>query len=379
MKTITNGTGQISICTLLLFLSCFLFSLNSYSQKVQWMSTDVWNNGVWTNSGKSINTYDGNGYLTHDLTQNFITSWQNVVQNNYTNNPDGTVQQKNSELWSTASSKWEPYNRTTYTYTPAKKVLTATSENYYDPSWVYFSKEIYEYDGNNNQTKILTQNYDFVSPWKDASQTIYVNNPDGTVSQSTDQIWNLNAWKNTNRTTYTYTNSKITTELSEKWNGTTWENESLETYNYDSNGHVIHNLSQSWKAGAWKNESQSNITNNTNGSIHQIIYQYWNDKNVWENTYRVTFNYDALGVDEHNFDKSFTFSPNPAQDKITIKTDENIVGSKYVITDQLGRQTLNGTITEPETVIDVEQFSNGIYFIQIGQKTNESIKKLVKK
>jgi len=281
-------------------------------------------------------------------------------------------------LWNTTSNGWEKSVRTTYTYTAAKKVLTAESEFWYDPDWMPTSKQIYTYDGNNYLTKVLTQTYDFISPWKDISQITHINNLDGTVSQSVIEAWDVNAWKYRTRITYTYNNSKLVTELTEKWFSTGWENFTKETSDYDSSGFLTHTLSQNWIAGSWKNAEQFNITNYPNGAPYQIVSQFWNSSDLWENTYRTTFNINALGVDEHGFEKSFTFYPNPAQDKITIKTDDNNMGVKYVVTDQLGRQFSNGTITDQETIIDVDQFSNGIYFIQIGQNKNK-VFKMIKK
>ena len=72
MKTqITFGTGHSNFGTLMLFFICFLFSLNSHSQKILSSVTDVWKNGTWENVYKISNTYDGNGYFIQELYQGF--------------------------------------------------------------------------------------------------------------------------------------------------------------------------------------------------------------------------------------------------------------------------------------------------------------------
>jgi hypothetical protein len=384
MKTITFGTGQSNFGAGILFFICFLSSFNSQSQKIQTSLTETWKNGIWENFTQTINTYDGNGYLMHDLTQNWDVSWKNKLQTDYTNNPDGTTQQSIFQSWNTGANKWDNLQRLTYTYTAAKKVLTLESEMWYDPNWTYFFKQTNTYDGNNYLTNSLVQTYNYIYQWENSSQTIYTNNLDGTVSQSVYRAWNpwgydVDNWYDVERTTFTYNNSKPVMAISERWNGTIWENFSKDTYGYDGSGYLTNTLSQNWVSNSWKNDSQSLITNYGNGNPFQIVSQDWDDIGlVWKNDLKTTLTYISLGVEENVFEKTFAVYPNPAQDKITIKTNGNSLGLNYLVTDQLGRQFLNGTITDGETVIDIGQLATGVYFIQMGQNKNQTIK-MVKK
>lgn len=378
MKTITFGTGQNNFGTVLLFFICFLFSLNSHSQKVLTWLSESWRNETWENSSQVLYVYDENGYLIHDKYQSFNVTWKDQFQNDYINNPDGTAQQGITQIWNAPSNNWEVSGRTTYTYNLAKKVLTSEYEAWINPNWIFYRKDTYTYDGNNYLTKILSQEYDFISSW-DESQTTYSNNPDGTVSQAIVETGKANLLTNSARYTYTYTNSKLIMQLAEKWNGTTWENSWKQTMGYDGNGYLINVLNQDWIAGSWKNKFRSFYTNYGNGTPFQIVTEVWNDIGLlWKTDYRVTYTYFTLGVDEHAFEKSLAVYPNPAQDKITIKTDGNNIGVKYWVTDQLGRQFLNGTITDKTTEIDVSQLASGVYFVQMGQNKNQTIK-IVKK
>ena len=379
MKTITFGTGQSNFGAAILFFICFLSSLNSRSQKIQTSLSETWKNETWENLSQTFYTYDSNTYLIHDLTQDWDTSWKDAFQTDYTNNPDGTAQQSISQSWNTGTVAWENLQRTTYTYTAAKKVLTSETEIWSDPDWMLFLKETNTYDGSDYLINSLIQNYDFISPWKNSYQIIYTNNPNGTVSQDLSQSWNVSTWDNTERTTYTYNGTKTIMSISEIWTGTIWENASKDTYDYDGSGYLIHVLSQNWVSGDWKNDTQALITNYGDGNPHQIISQDWDDTGlVWKNVARITFTYTSLAVKEHAFEKSFAVYPNPAKDIITIKTNDNSLGLKYWVTDQMGRQSLNGTITERETVIDINQLASGVYFIQMEQNKNQTIK-IVKK
>lgn len=388
MKTITFGTGQSNFGTVLLFFICFLSSFNSQSQKILTSVTQIWKNGTWEDFTQTLNTYDGNGYLIHDLTQDWNTSWKDNLQNNYANNPDGTVQQSIFQKWNTGTNVWDNVQRLTYAYTTNKKVFTVESEDWYDSNWRYFFKQTNTYDGNNLLINSMMQTYDIVYLWKNSSQTIYANNLDGTVSQSVYQAWNpqgyaIENWYDFERTTYAYNNSKLTTVVSERWNYISgiWEKFSKQTYGYDGSGYLINILSENWLSDwdDWIYDSQSVIVNYGNGTPFQIVSQDWDGIVLaWKNESRTTYTYLALGVEEHAFEKSLAVYPNPAQDKITIKTDGINIGVKYWVTDQLGRQFLSGMITDTATVIDVGQLASGVYFMQMGQNKNQTIK-IIKK
>lgn len=380
MKTkITLGTSPNHWGLVTLFFICFLASFNSFGQKIQTSLTETWKSENWEKVTQTFYTYDGNTYLIHDLTQDWDTSWKDVDQTDYTNNPDGTVQQSISQSWDAGTVKWVNVQRTTYTYTAAKKVLTSETEIWFDPDWMFFLKETNTYDGSDYLITSLIQNYDFISPWKNSYQIIYTNNPNGTVSQDLSQTWNVSVWDDKDRTTYTYNGTKPIMSITETWNGAIWENASKDTYDYDGSGYLKQVLSQNWVSGDWKNDSQALFTNNSDGSPYYIISQDWDDTGpVWKNVARLTFTYTSLAVKEHIFEKSFAVYPNPAQDKITIKTDHANLGMKYVVLDQLGRQFLNGTITDSATEIDVSQLATGVYFVQMGQNANQTIK-MVKK
>lgn len=383
MKTITFGTDQSNFGTVLLFFICFLSSFNSQSQKIQTSLTEIWKNGTWENFTQTLNTYDGNGYLTHDLNQEWNVSWKNRLQTNYTNNPDGTVQQSISQSWNTGTSQWNNLQRVTYTYNAAKKVLTSESE-FWDDSvnifgeWTFFLKNTNTYDGNNYLIKnLMTDGAGVIY------QTTYTNNLDGTISRAVMEMGNV--WDGLEiyeRITYTYNNSKLTMVLYEdyKFISDIWENYYMDAYEYDDSGYLTYTLYKEWMGGSWINSGQSYITNYGNGNPFQIVLQVWDDIGlVWTNNSRTTLTYTTLGVDEHAFEKSFTVYPNPVQDRITIKTDgNNNIGVKYWVTDQLGRQFLDGSITDMETVIDVSQLASGVYFIKMGQNKNQSIK-IIKK
>jgi plastocyanin len=66
--------------------------------------------------------------------------------------------------------------------------------------------------------------------------------------------------------------------------------------------------------------------------------------------------------------------PNPASNLMTIKVSNGLVGSQYFITDQAGKQVLNGKLVDVATPIDISQLTSGVYLIQVVGQSRSLIK-----
>jgi plastocyanin len=66
--------------------------------------------------------------------------------------------------------------------------------------------------------------------------------------------------------------------------------------------------------------------------------------------------------------------PNPATELITVKANNSLLGTQYFITDQYGRQMLTGKIDNENMAINISQFHNGIYLIQVAGQNKRSYK-----
>jgi surface protein len=84
------------------------------------------------------------------------------------------------------------------------------------------------------------------------------------------------------------------------------------------------------------------------------------------------FDCSSLGIEDANI-LSFSFYPNPTHNVINIVSDKSNID--VLIFDVTGKQVLH----EKETNrIGVSSLSNGIYFIQLSDGTNTSVKKIIK-
>ncbi len=77
-------------------------------------------------------------------------------------------------------------------------------------------------------------------------------------------------------------------------------------------------------------------------------------------------------------ERAFSVYPNPATDRITIKTNSDLMGSLFTITDQAGRQVSSGKLLNESTTIDLSGSAAGAYLIRIGEQGRQTFK-VVKK
>lgn len=78
-------------------------------------------------------------------------------------------------------------------------------------------------------------------------------------------------------------------------------------------------------------------------------------------------------VNEINKFNSIKLSPNPTNDKISIKIEEIFINEKYFLFDQYGRLILSSKFESIENEVDLSQFKSGIYFL-IVEGSNETTK-----
>jgi hypothetical protein len=377
--TLKSGSLFLRVIPGLVFW--LLLSQASLGQNFTSYLSETWTGTAWENAAQAINTFDGSNHVTNTLAQTWqvpTSQWQNAFQVNYTNNPNGTVGQSISQSWNTGSSAWENAARTTYTYNASSQVATSISD-IWTGVWMAYTKETNTYGGG-YLTNTVIQTWDFLSSsWVNSTQIAYTNNANGTVSQSVSQAWNTvsSTWTNQSRSTFTYANNKILSELSETWTGSAWVNNDRDNYTYDGSGYLTKAVNQIWVTASslWQNDSQSLFTNDAGGNPTQIIGQSWVSGDVWENVSRITFTY-TLGVDDFN-QRAFSLSPNPAANTITIKTNDDLSGQAYNITDEMGRYVQSGVLNPEETNVDVNALNAGLYFFQIG--TSRLKAKMIKK
>lgn len=364
---------------------CLFLSTSMYGQKIQTSLVETWTINAWQNSIKQTHSYDVNGHLIQTLSQQWdvaTLSWKDATRSFYTNNPDGTADVVVTQAWDSDAVLWEDVQRTTYTYNASGKVLTSVTEIWLG-FWLNSLKQTNTYDVSGYLTNNLIQTWVLLSSlWQNLRQVNYTNNPNGTVNQEISQNWDNMAltWNSSSRETFTYTaGNKILTSLTESISFGIIMNESMDSYTYDLNGNLTNTLSKRWdtNTSTWIDDTQSNFTHNSDASINQVISQDWSTTtSLWTNAERVTFTYAVVTwKPEVKRDAAYSIYPNPAQDRITVKSAKDALsGSAYTLTDGSGRQVRRGKTEEGSTGIELNGLPAGVYFLRLGSSPGRVLK-----
>ena len=84
------------------------------------------------------------------------------------------------------------------------------------------------------------------------------------------------------------------------------------------------------------------------------------------------------GLNDLELKVDFHIYPNPANNQITIKTDEKLIGSKYTILNIMGQTVLSGKINSDNTLLEVGDLPGGTYLVQIQSEGGSSVLQLIK-
>jgi PKD repeat protein len=178
---------------------------------------------------------------------------------------------------------------------------------------------------------------------------------DNTLFNSTND-WNLNI-------------NKPTANFSESISGNTATFTNLSTS-------IANTLNYSWNFGDGNTSSIANPSHTyTTSGTYTITLIASNC--TFSNTITKTIQIGALSINE-NAVGNFKFYPNPTTNQITIKVDNQLLGSVYTIYDTIGKSVINGEISSELNVIDLGNLSNGVYIIEVASKGNYFKNKFIK-
>lgn len=101
-----------------------------------------------------------------------------------------------------------------------------------------------------------------------------------------------------------------------------------------------------------------------------VFIQYDSQKKVMQSAYATE---SIASVDENIFDSVFVY-PNPSNGLLYFKSDNNI---DVKVFDILGKEVLSKTNLINDTVIDLSNFNNGVYFLNINDGKSSGVKKII--
>lgn len=84
-----------------------------------------------------------------------------------------------------------------------------------------------------------------------------------------------------------------------------------------------------------------------------------------------------LGIDKSN-QQQINIYPNPATNQINVQVNQNLIGSSFTITDQIGKTVLSGKLNAEKSIIELGDLSGGIYLFSIGNNAKQTFKVIKK-
>lgn len=87
---------------------------------------------------------------------------------------------------------------------------------------------------------------------------------------------------------------------------------------------------------------------------------------------------NALGIDKYNADNLLKLYPNPNTGQFTVDT-EDIIADNILIIDNLGRIISNHKPNASKTMLNIDSFTDGIYYVKINYQDKNVTKKLILK
>ena len=336
-----------------------------------------WNGGYWENYMRYSYVYDVNENLSIEVWQfGDSTSW--CYLNLFTTTYDANNNRTNTSTQEWVFNSWRNWMLNSAIYDTSNNMTSELTQYWHDSIWMNGSHKSFTYDANNNLTVCL---YLY---WHDS---IWINNylNTSTYDANNNLISTLyqisingDPWKNDGFSSYTYdANNNLTAELIQRWNGTAWVNLYQYTYTYNANNNLISKFCQQWFSNGWVNYWQTSYTYDANNFKISDSYKEWNSEATTISSGDSTYYYfHTVGINDHNQTIStLNIYPNPATDKITIKTP---VKGSFSIHNISGQELIIRQITEPKTQIDISSLPSGIYFVRLSGDRTVEVGKFIK-
>lgn len=184
----------------------------------------TWSGTEWVNEDKYIYEYDSDGNCTTVIIQDGMgASWENDVRNLLTYNDDGHVSEYVSQDW--IGGAWENDRKFYFTYTTAGKITTYIEQSWSAGAWENEQRRTYTFtDG--RVTLLLLESFDG-SDWNNEAKANYVYDGDDDNTEIIVQNWDLvgSSWENESKMIMEYNDYQQATSLSmQTWNaGEFWE------------------------------------------------------------------------------------------------------------------------------------------------------------
>lgn len=337
-----------------------------------------------------------------------IEQWEKYSKTSFTYDANNFIQQRTEKRWNSTNSVYENYFQVFLIYTNGV-LMQDISQQWSGTAWINNSKNNYEYDSNNNQTKKTNSDWDAINDvwendyqniytytgnnkteqvnqlwnsatlvWDNSSRHVYTYNTNGNQLTDRYDIWVASAWQYSYRTTNTYNSNNLKTlYLSEDWDngGMVWENDYRYIYSYDGNDNQTNYTMQNWDdiASAWENEEKTDYTYDSFNSTTLALYYSWDAVgSSWDYESKREYywsDFDATNISDILKNPTTVF-PNPTSGIINFDSGSNEI-QHITISDITGKIVYDASNESFSNELDLRPFGRGLYNISITTENNE--------
>lgn len=313
------------------------------------------------NTRKSY-TYTTAGNLQASALEGYNgTSWQLLNRSDYTYDAAGNRLSRTD--YNVSTQTVTPVSRITYTYNNASHLTSELTETYSAGNWKLQGAVNYTV----NSAGVITRYMTFVSTWSNSlePQTTYNLFYNGVYLNSmivTNWNYQSQSWDNSSRSSFTYDLlGRLALHVVDSWNGT-WKPQIQNAYNYDNRDLLIYMLKQVSVNANWESSRQVSYTYDQNGNLtlersenYDLTGAQWN----LDTERRVYYNCSVTGLSNEKKSPGMVIFPNPAQDKVFVRTDESL---RYIrLRDAVGKIVLE---IQGQESLGLETLSPGFYLLE---------------
>jgi hypothetical protein len=336
----------------------------------------IWNGPVLDEEYPITYTYDANNNRTSELMERWNgTEWMEFYKYTYTYDANNNMIEMNTK---------EVYNlnQYTYTYDTHNNRTSELKKSWNGNAWVNSYQYTYTYDTHDNRKSELRKSWND-NAWVNSYQYTYEYDANNNTTTEFWEQWNVNAWVNSCQYTYSYdVTNKLVSKLQKYWISNAWVDYFQYTYSYDSNNNLIGELKKYWSVTEWEYIDKYTYTYDANNIQTSVAYNQLG----WDGTLTTTgeiiyYNFHTLtvGIKDLSTEKeNISVYPNPASDIVNLYIKEsNNEDMELNIYNVQGILVMKDILKENNQIINVRDFSNGIYVIEIKLKGGYARQRLV--
>ena len=261
----------------------------------------------WVNNTLSTFTYDENGNLLEELSQDWdvtASAWKNYIRKTSSYDEQNNRLTYLYENWDADENLWVASRRYTYTYDDQHNQLSQEREDWVaaSSSWSTYQLVAFTYDDKGNN---LSAEWDYISNiWKDDWRYSFTYDSAGNRLSYKQDIRepNTTEWLNNTRYLYTYDSiGNLLIALTERWNIyiDEWYNGERTIYTYDSIGNLIERIYETailntdlWQAASYRFYFSYNENNEL---IYELTEKWDIIDSSWYEYKKVYYDYDNDG------------------------------------------------------------------------------------